>query len=286
MGISAEQFSSPDYWSGLAPGLHIGDQNVVARSFFATPEMVADFKGRLREEGYFQSRNDWWLDLPLMVRTVRNFAAADISPVFCFLFDEFWAPFHALEPLYRAFLGDYAMQPDFWVWNVDPAKGESGWLPHRDKGSVTLFPDGSPKSLTTWIALSPATPLNSCMYIVPANFDPDYATPREFDLQFSPPAARALPAEPGDFFMWNQAVLHWGSRSSARAAESRVSMAFEFQRADVAPFNMPLIEPGRHLSFSHRLWLISKQLLQYQHMYRLDPELEAFASALVKNPPR
>ena len=277
MALSIEQFTNRDYWLARAPGLHIAEAGVTASAFPAGDAVVADLSSRLRDEGYFHAHNDWGLDLSLMVETVRRFAGENVSPVFCFLYDEFWAPFHALGPLYRALLGDYALLPDFWIWNVDPQKGQAGWTPHRDKGHISLLPDGAPKSLTTWIALSRATPLNSCMYIVPANMDPVYGTPRDHEMRFEPAAARALPAEPGDFFMWNQAVMHWGSRTSFRANESRVSMAFEFQRTDVAPFNQPLIKPGMHLSFEHRLKLVAKQVLQYRHMYRVDPAIENVA---------
>jgi hypothetical protein len=279
--LNLDQFTSPDYWLARAPGLHIGNGNVTAAPFAADAARLDDLRARLMDEGYFQAHNDWGVDLEVMVSTVRRFAADNVSPVFCFLYDEFWAPFHALAPVYRGLLGDYRMLPDFWIWNVDPAKGEAGWKPHRDKGRMALFPDGSPKSLTTWIALSKATPLNSCMYLVPANQDPVYGTAQENEMRFEHAAARALPAEPGDFFMWNQAVMHWGSRTSFRAEESRVSMAFEFQRSDVPPFNQPLLKPGVPLSFRDRLTLVAKQVLQYRHMYRVDPGIEAVALNLV-----
>ena len=105
--------------------------------------------------------------------------------------------------------------------------------------------------------------MNGCMYIVPASQDPTYATADEVKWRFDCASIRALPASPGDFLIWNQAVLHWGGKSSPRAAESRVSMAFEFQRADVPPINVPLIEPTRVLTFEMRLQLVCKQILQY-----------------------
>ncbi len=236
----------------------------------------------LKDEGYFQASNSWFVDLKAMANLVRALTAENLSPVFGFLFDEFWVPFFQLHLLYQALLGDkYYFLPDFWIWNVDPRKGESGWRPHRDKGKMALFPDGSPKSLTTWIPLSSATPLNGCMYLVPAMSDPTYGTEDENKWEFEYSSIRALPGNPGDFFIWNQAVLHWGSKTSPRAAESRVSMAFEFQRADVNPFNTPLIEPLNLLTFEVRLKLVAKQLLQYRHMYKLDPPVERIAMELI-----
>jgi hypothetical protein len=226
------------------------------------------------------------LNARLMADTVRSLSAANLSPVFAYVFDEFWYPFFKLHRLYAALLGGrYCLLPDFWVWNVDPKKGEAGWTPHRDKGRRALLDDGSPKSLTTWMPLSPATPLNGCIYIVPAQLDPTYGTADEKKRQFEYASIRALPGNPGDFFIWNQAVLHWGGRTSSRAAESRVSMAFELQPADVPAFNDPVIDPLRVMSFEQRLKLISKQIYQYRHMYPLDPKVAEFALELMAQSP-
>jgi hypothetical protein len=178
-------------------------------------------------------------------------------------------------------LGPYGFLPDFWLWNVDPAKGEAGWKPHRDRGHLALRDDGGPISLTTWIPLSDATPLNSCMYVVPAHADPTYGTPRENEIHFELPAIRALPAKPGEILVWNQAVLHWGSRTSHRATESRISMAFEFQATDSKPFNTPILASDKPVPFDLRLRLISKQILQYRHMYEVDPQIQQVAVELV-----
>ena len=283
--MDATKLPQREAWLEFAPQLHVCDVdylNAIA-PFAITPPQTEAIAQRLHVEGYIQANsNDWSLDFKLMADTVRAMSDADISTVFAFMYDEFWVPFYKLHELYSGLLGGkYFVLPDFWVWNVDPKRGESGWKPHRDKGRIALFEDGTPKSLTTWIPLSNATPLNGCMYIVPANFDPTYNTAEEGKWQFEYASIRALPGKPGDFFIWNQAVMHWGSRTSPYADESRVSMAFEFQRADVPPFNQPLLEPMRMLRFDHRLRLIAKQILQYQHMYKLAPEVERVARALL-----
>jgi hypothetical protein len=272
-------------WQAFAPGLHIADASFCQsiKPLGVPPQAVRGAMDQLKLEGYLQtSQVDWGVDLPVMADTVRRLSAENLSPVFAFLYDEFWAPFFKLHGLYAELLGGkYQFLPDFWVWNVDPKRGDAGWTPHRDKGHKALFPDGSPKSLTTWIPLSSATPLNGCMYILPALHDPNYGTPRDDQMQLELPSVRALPAEPGDFLIWNQAVLHWGSKTSPRAPESRVSMAFELQRADIPPFNGPLIEPLLVLPFEARLKLIAKQILQYRHMYKLEPRVEQFALQLL-----
>ena len=281
--MKAEDVRNREAWLGRAPGLHIGGDAVrqAVRAFQPSNSQAADLDGRLRDDGYFQLAHDFGLDLALMADTVRRFSAANISPVFCFLFDEFWAPFHALQAMYGGLLGPYGLLPDFWIWNVDPAKGDAGWKPHRDRGHLALRADGGPVSLTTWIPLSDATPLNSCMYVVPAHADPTYGTPEENEIRFELPAIRALPAKPGEILVWNQALLHWGSHSSHRATEPRISMAFEFQANDSKPFNTPILPSDQPVPFELRLRLIAKQVLQYQHMYKVDPQIAQVAVELV-----
>lgn len=283
MAVTAD-IARPEFWREFAPGLHVVDRRSAEAVRFVAPpeEQLAAIRAAVQEEGYFHASGvKWPVDVRLMAQTVRALDAAGLSPVFAFVYDEFWMPFHSLHPIYQGLLGDYRLLPDFWVWNVDPARGQSGWRPHRDKGRQALFPDGTPKSITTWMPLSKATPLNGCMYIVPANHDPTYNTPQEGEWNFELPSVRALPAEPGDVFMWNQAVLHWGSKTSPRGGESRVSMAFEFQRADVPAFNAPLLEPLQLLDFASRLKLIAKQVLQYRHMYQVAPQVEQAAMRIL-----
>ncbi len=115
------------------------------------------------------------------------------------------------------------------------------------------------------------------MYLVPPRLDPTYGTAEEKQWRFEYPSVRALPAMPGDALIWNQAVLHWGGKTSPLATESRISLAFEFQRLDVAPFNRPLIRPRACVPFDLRLKLVAKQILQYRHMYQFDPAMLEWA---------
>jgi hypothetical protein len=275
--MEAGQFHQREHWLSLAPGLHIGDRSLFESVDYL--ELSPELAGQFKDDGYLQGNADWGLDVKLMADTVRALSAANVSPLFACLYDEFWYPFLKLHRLHGALLGgSYRLLPDFWILNVDPKKGEAGWRPHRDKGRRALFDDGSPKSLTTWIPLTSATPLNGCLYVVPAQHDPTYGTADETEMKFDYQSIRALPAAPGDFIIWNQALFHWGSRSSPEAEESRVSMAFQLQRADVPPFDSPLIDPPAVPPFETRIKLIARQLYRYRHMYELDPELARMAA--------
>jgi hypothetical protein len=284
MTISLAHIAKRDTWNALAPGLNIENTELqrAAAPLAFDPARLDSLREQMLLDGYFQHTDPALApDFAAMAEVVRGLSREGLSPVFAFLYDEFWLPFFRLDGLFRELLGVYAMLPDFWVWNVDPKKGEAGWTPHRDKGAATLLPDGKPKSITCWIPLTDATPLNSCMYIVPARSDPTYGTAREGEWRFDLPSVRALPAKPGDVLVWNQAVLHWGSKTAPHATDTRVSMAVEFQRADVPPLNPPLLKPATLLPFDARLKLIARQILQYRHMYKVAPDLEQMMLKLV-----
>ncbi len=280
----ARDMTREAFWRGTFPELSIRERlkgTFRIQSLRNEPAMLA--AERMKLEGYFQERDEELVDLTgRLSRAVERCVALNIPPVFMFLFDEAWAAFYRQHQLIAMFLGsDYQVMPDFWVWHVDPRAGQAGWRPHRDKGRRALAADGSPLSLTMWVPLSEASPLNGCMYILPANRDPVYGTADEGALQVDYQSIRALPGQSGDFFIWNQAVLHWGAQSSPFAEKPRMSMALEFQRGDIAPFNTPLLGTMPLLSFENRLRLVAKQILQYAHMYPLPREMQALAEQVL-----
>jgi hypothetical protein len=280
-----EELARPEFWKAHFPKLSINDRLACWNK--ATKKLSTQtrdlYSARMREEGYFQDRNDTLERLaPVLARAVKTCNELDIPPTFIFLFNEAWECFYALRPMLAHFLGeDYKALPDFWAWHVDPQAGEAGWRPHRDKGKFSLSADGAPLSLTVWVPLLEATPQNSCIYLLPANRDPVYNTEDEKNWRVELNDIRALPAKPGDFICWNQAILHWGSATSRFAAHPRISMALEFQRGDRAPFNIPLIDALGGLSFSQRLCLVGKQILQYKHMYPLAARFQQLAERLL-----
>lgn len=273
--------AAEEFWRTTFPNLSIGDSLPAPPTPPAADAALS--AARMAEDGYVHGRSDILAALaPRLAEAVARLKALDVPPPFLFLFDEAWSAFSALSGELGQFLPKLSILPDFWVWHVDPAAGEAGWEPHVDKGVHALDRDGRPLSLTAWIPLTPATPLNGCIYIVPASRDPQYgAGVGERTRPFALPAVRALPAAPGEFLVWNQAVLHWGSASSRFAEGPRISMALEFQRGDVPAFNRPLIDPAAALPFAERLRLVGKQILQYRHMYPLEPRFEALARSLV-----
>ncbi|WP_143694548.1 phytanoyl-CoA dioxygenase family protein [Variovorax sp. JS1663] len=292
--LTWDALCSASFWRGVAPQLHISGISSTAE---ATPRQSYErLAQRMAKDGYFGDGDDAIGRMaPLIGEGVTQCIGMGLPAVFAWVYDEPWACYERLRPLFSYFLGaDYRPLPAFWAWHVDPKKGETGWKPHRDNRHDALAPDGSPRALTCWIPLSDANPLNSCMYIVPAHMDPGYNTPAGMPEPPIPAfAARALPATPGDYLVWNQRVMHWGGPTSEFAERPRMSMALEFQRGDMPPI-MQSFQRGAHLpvmpslleqasrpDFGMRLRLIARQILQYQHMYGLSQELANLSTYLL-----
>lgn len=277
-------FVDRGFWQRLVPDMSIEDNHGlggVEPWKLPFPD-EAGFQGLLDREGYVQmSRVVEPALAGQLSTTIAKLASLGIPPIFAMVFDAFWAPVFRLDPILKAAFGaTYGILPNLWVWHIDPAASESGWRPHREIGHEALFADRRPKSLSAWIALTAATPLNGCMYVVPADRDPTYGTGDDDKHLFGLSEVRALPADAGDVFLWNQAILHWGAHASPRAASPRMSMAFEFVHADANLRDALAVQPAAFRRFEDRLRLIARQLLQYSHMYGLPPALEKLARSL------
>jgi hypothetical protein len=281
--LNATRATSIDFWRKLCPSL--GIESGRPRPAFPVGD-VGVLYDQLRHEGYVNVPDV----VPDAARSplrecIKTLYEQKIPLAFAFVYDELWQAFQGVSAFIEKALGkDYQALPDFWVWHVPATEQAMGWGPHRDRVQPTLDRDNAPHSLTVWLPFSDATPLNGCIYVLPAHLDERFKR-RVWDGEDNnvvkdPQNVRALPATAGSLLAWNQAVLHWGGRASRLAAAPRTSAAFEFQRGDKPPFNQPLLEPGTIPSFSVRLGLVGKQVLQYQHMYPLTPAVEAIATEL------
>ena len=284
-----EQAQNPDFWKSLNPQLSVGEDftSLSGSVLSLEQEQMEKLLFNLKNEGYFQI--DSFLseaEISRMAAGIEKLRESGWPVAFAFIYDEFWQTFCRLSQILSVILGeDYQQLPAFWAWYINTTNAEKGWQPHRDNGGNTLLPDGMPKCVTIWIPLSDAIPLNGCMYILPAPFDPNYGGnvqkgEKKETINFQD--IRALPATAGSVLCWNHAVLHWGGRSSERAPHPRISLAFEFQRSDVEAYKTPLLDPSNPPNFNQRLALIGKQILQYQHMYPLSEEMAEVATKLEK----
>jgi hypothetical protein len=281
--LTVQDAERPEFWRNLCPGMTVeGD---TAPESAAVGDLDTVF-ANLKREGYIQIADALTEDTIAPIRTaISTIYHSSIPLAFSFVYDELWLAFQGLSTFLSKVLGeDYRALPDFWVWHVNPNENSLGWGVHRDRVQPTLEWDNSPQTLTVWIPFTDATPLNGCMYMLPAHLDHRFVE-RRWDgegnnIVHNPQDIRALPATAGSLLAWNQAVLHWGGRGSRLGEHARISAAFEFQRGDRTPFNNPLLDPERIPSFTERLGLVGKQVLQYRHMYPLSDEVAALATSL------
>ena len=301
--VRAQRFpshiSDQTFWKNLAPDMHIYDATFSNSIKFVNMNNSTGsyFQDLMKREGYIQiDPIAFSTPLEKMVQTIETLHDLQLPLAFSYVYDEFWLIFVSLHNVIASMVGPgYLRLPDFWTWRIDPMKEERGWGLHRDKNGRTIGDDGLPDSLTVWIPLTDATTLNGCMYILPADRDPSYETvdtgPTEDTVPQSPLIGlidefRALPINAGGVLMWNQQVYHYGSHATRRADAPRYSLAMEFQSTDVPPMNLPVFDPLSLPSFEDRLRLISKQIIQYKHMYALDDETLEFAQSILQEEAR
>lgn len=288
-GYDLARLRTLSHWQSLAPDLHVADAafwHSNTTPLVLDAAALDDLNDLIVHEGYVQTGPmDWQLPLLDMASLIHALRQARIPPVFAYVYDEFWLLFAKLQPALARILGDgYAAMPNFWAWHIDPAAGDSGWQPHRDLGRKALYADGRPKAINIWLPLTDATPLNGCMYVVPADRDPVYNTADEMQMRYQLGDIRALPAAAGSVLAWTQAVLHWGARTAPRHALPRISLAMEFQRGDEPAFAEFCLDPQHLPSFAERMQLIARQLQRYQHFHRDDAGLAQIAAHLLDEP--
>lgn len=194
--------------------------------------------------------------------------------------------------------------------------GSSFGLPHRDYSAAdSLYREGEeevkgcpkaaasdhPAILNVWIPLNDATVDNGCMYVVPKEFDVDFARTdnhhahmnpatevqrgKSSKIQFPLHGVRALPAPAGSLIAWYGNTIHWGSSCSRYAKEPRKSIALTFRRSDTkvgagvaAPDDATRVHrPSPAITITQacdmtpamRLALISRSLLLYNQWHAL-----------------
>lgn len=170
-----------------------------------------------------------------MVRCIEAVRRRGLPITFAVVYDVFFEAFADMHVALESVLGTgYHVLPNFWIYYIERSDDSHGFKPHRDaEYTGTIGDNGLPTVLTVWVALTEATPLNSRMYVVPRGRDPGYGRAVHDLGQDGAGIAlediRALPSEPGAVSCWTQYLYHWGSRSSHRAPEPRVSFALSCQ---------------------------------------------------------
>jgi hypothetical protein len=271
MTARVEEFHRKEFWLELNPELSISDiplrhiEGDVAR--VSEHEVKNQLEGVTRE-GYFLFPEAVGGDeCQALAAAVERLVGAGIPTPFLWVYDEAWQLFaRAATPIAGIVGPNFLVGGDLWVWHVSPEPEAEGWGPHRDANlGDELLPDGRPAVVTVWFALTEATPDNGCMYVLPMDRDPHVPdalgerTIADGDIA----SVRALPVPPGSLMGWNTRLLHWGARSSARAASARISVSMYAQRCDAERLTLDMIDPFSSVPLHHRLGVVSRALLTY-----------------------
>ena len=175
---------------------------------------------------------------------------------------------------------------DILAWCIDPSKSECGFSPHRDRQppnsqiKASFHENGLAKYVTCWTALSPATPDNSCLYVIPKPHDPGYMKGDDDDNDNASPDPlsrclqsktdyqniRACPRSPGESLVFTHRLIHWGSAGSKRSqSPPRIAISFVASSLD---FESPYLTCGESRpNFLQRLVLICAQLIIYYQRF-------------------
>lgn len=280
-----ENLESLNYWKSFASDFHIDDKEYwrSVNSFDLSPEYKDEMNDWMLKEGYFKiDKSVTNFNTGKYAELVKKMVSSNLLPVFCFIYDEFWSLQLQAKNVMESVLGaGYTLRPCMWVWHVDPQKEEAGWAQHRDGDINYLHEDLSPKVLTLWVPLTKATPLNGCMYVKPMNREEVCVETNKKASIENLQEMVCLPAEPGDMYIWNFWVLHWGSKASKRAKEPRISVAFEIEEAGSNLIEAPLLNPMELPNFETRLKIIAYQIKQYMHMYKFNSTFIEFADRVL-----
>jgi len=214
---------------------------------------------------------------------VEDLAKQNLPASCIILFDECWQLAQCSESILKG-AGTVAshFHHDILAWYIDGA----GFSPHRDRQpddvKSSFSNEGDAKFVTHWIALTDATPTNSCLYMIPRQHDPGYIDGDKEDedaLQVALPDKyayqhiQAIPRESGQSVLFTHRVIHWGSAQDEGCKEARIALSFV--QADPS-FEKPYVNTKYFESmcppFRIRLLLLCSQLLIYHERFHLSTE--------------
>jgi hypothetical protein len=291
------RWTNPDFWNKICPSLRFSSRDSVNEEIDArsndnhkeeknsvsmddassNQQIFAATRQHLLEDGYAlldissfkkDKRRDQLVSL--LREGILSLHEKNLPATMILLCDELWEYAHYANHkiLKNITHPSHRLHGDILAWYVDPKEQTSGFSPHRDRQpsdntnlqmSFHTEEDGRhAKYVTMWIALTPATPENSCLYVIPRPYDPGYSDgdlEEEVEEEEShhddngtnlqqkttlDPLQRALPTKesfqniralprynPGDAVVFTHRLLHWGSRGNPSTSPGpRIALSF------------------------------------------------------------
>jgi hypothetical protein len=218
-----------------------------------------------------------------IVKGIYKLRAKGFPPTFFLLLDECWELIQMFSNSLKTITENKYCNFDILAWVIEP--NGAGFSPHRDRQpdevATSFHSNGFPKYCTCWVALTEASPENSCLYMIPKWADPGYAVLEGNDTDPMREALkdkhdyqniRALPLTEGNSVVFSHRILHWGSKATSTRTPSRpprISMAFAFSDDS---FEKPYLNV-EHLPlppFELRVALACAQMIIYYQRFQCD----------------
>jgi ectoine hydroxylase-related dioxygenase (phytanoyl-CoA dioxygenase family) len=243
-------------WEAICTGLSIASTSTnsegghISKSgvYVANPKFKTKHERRrekLIRNGY--ALVDDLFDVQRLRQGIEDLHKHNLPATFILLFDETWRlACESKRVLEQASHKKNVFNYDLLAWYIPP--GSPGFSPHRDRQpddapSTFHSDDQQAKFITNWIALSDATPENSCLYVIPKPYDPGYTkgdsdnvaddndindcdeakSSRNSDGSADPlhralsskesfQHVRCLPRKAGQSILFTHRIIHWGSQ--------------------------------------------------------------------------
>lgn len=267
------------YWEkiGINLGCNRKNKESLKRTNFSDVKS-RQFQNQFQSKGFFQmSKDDIGIDKQIiksLADTVEALISLGWPANFIFMFDEVWEIINLMRTDLKTIGEGNDFIGDIYAWCVDPKTKQKGWGPHRDRMGTgpESFKGKTPKLSTTWLALTDATPKNSCLYVIPATSDKLYFSNDDPTLNPLTEAFKdvdnyqtitCLSCEAGGANHFSHRLIHWGSsgipdeETKPRIALSWVIGDKSFEKPCFDLINLPF--PSINL----RLGLICGQLINY-----------------------
>ena len=277
-----DSLGSPELWKAVCPWMCCNDDKEGGDESISGASKNIDHTGlaeQLRNRGYFAlSEREMELSedsiTVRMAMAIMRLVAYGYPPTMVMVYDEAWILGKRMGTMCETACGPHI--GDWYVFLVDPANHSyKPGPPHRDRpaaGASSFHQDDAPKYCSVWLALTEATPQNSCLYFVPKEDDPGY----HGDGDAIPSGLHwgnivAQPLKPGGMLAFSHRVLHWGSKPQPNY-QGRPRIALTCAFAD-SSFEEQYFDHAKCLPFPPlglRIGLVAGQQIQYEHLAKLD----------------
>ena len=197
---SVDTLFARDYWAKLCPELHVSDAGFqracqAANGGFSSAGKERgtghEAKSRMVDEGFATIEPEdlqWSVDRAAVVRGIVTLREHGWPATAIIVYDEAWAMAVDAARVMKEVVPHNRPVTDTLCFFVDPSDASRGFSAHRDRqpedwmakgfpedARSTFWPDdGTARYATLWIALTDATPDNSCLHYIPAEADEGY----------------------------------------------------------------------------------------------------------------